>query len=69
MNTDNAILWLLALPLLSSPFIYLIGRLRAKSSILFGKDDFRKAMIPGRPVTKRASFKAPSTTSAPLLPK
>ena len=48
MNTDNAILWLLALPLISSPFIYLVGRLRAKSTILFGRDDFRKAMIPGR---------------------
>ena len=29
----------------------------------------RKAMMPGRPVTRRASFRAASTASAPELPK
>ncbi len=48
MNADNAILWLLALPLLSSPIIYLIGRVRVKSSWLSGGEDLRHAMIPGR---------------------
>lgn len=48
MNTDNAILWLLALPLVSSPVIYLVGRLRVTSGTVFGKRSWRSVIIPGR---------------------
>ncbi len=45
MNPNDALLWLLALPLVSSPVIYLVGRICVRRS---SEDNRCRAVLPAR---------------------
>ncbi len=63
MDNTKLIIWLLALPLLSSPVIYLFGRLRVTSTTQTGKLNWRNLLIPGRWVALAALI----ATCVPLV--